>query len=438
MNPYLREGNTQFDHLDLGKYLLRRILWILLFGVICGGVAWAVQKYNVKRVSSDTTDAASGAIDELKNGMIGLSGEKDRELIRKHQEYLQNAPYMQLDANHLWRARAVVRVESKSQTIPAYQIEELYRYGLDSDEYLQDLATERGTEAQYLKELVGTWTMTVADSSDSGASDVILHEEDKDSGISSELFCVQALGNAEEDAQALLEAVLEGLQELNIEYAEEYPHGIKVVSRTCSQVFDAGVRNTQTDHIVHTETLFNILLDLETKSGQWIAPALEANKKKSPMRPKKVGLIGLAAGILLACMWFTWRYLKNDKLVDYKDIRRQGLCLKELGTISEQGIAMAAANVRNYAKDRKKLFLTGMASEAEFDHTCKSLKEYLSEYEIVCDRDIVHDPNSREALVTCDAAIMVEQKNVTHYSDMKEEVNFLYDAGKEIIGIVVL
>ena len=62
----------------------------------------------------------------------------------------------------------------------------------------------------------------------------------------------------------------------------------------------------------------------------------------------------------------------------------------------------------------------------------------LDEYEIVDVRDVVHDPKSREALITCDVAILVEQKGVTRYSDMKEEVTFLYNAEKEIAGVVIL
>ena len=442
MNPYLREGDTQLDHLDLGKYLLRRIIWILLFGAICGGIAWAFQKYNIKKIVPEAAAPAETVAvgpDELKTGMIGTSNEEIRELLQKQQEYIQTAPYMQLDPNHVWRARAVVWLESTSQQYPAYQIEELYRSDLVSENYLQDLAQERGTEARFLRELTGTWLMSATDSSDSSAGDVVLHEGNKDEWVSSELFCVQALGNTQEEAQALMDVLLEELQELNQKYAKEYPHELSVLSRTCTEAYEAGVRNAQRDQITYTQSLLNLLTDFETKAAAAVAPAEEEEvTEPKPMSPVTAGVIGFVVGVFLACVWFTWRYLKNDKLIDYPDIRRQGIYLKQLGTLPEQGAEMAAANIRNYVKEGKKLFLTGMASQAEFDSICKSLKEYLSEYEIVGVRDVVHDPKSREALVSCDAAILVEQKGMTRYSDMKEEVTFLYNAEKEIAGIVVL
>ena len=463
MNPYLREGDTQLDHMDLGKYLLRRIIWILLFGVVCGGIAWAFQSHMTKKTAAEAENESTAPAEaevafdmdsyEQKIGMIGISNEETRELLRKQQEYLQSAPYMQLDPNHVWRARAIVWLESTSQQYLAYQIEELYRSDLTNTDFLQDLALERGTEVRYLRELIGTWLMSATDSSDSSAGDVVLHEGKKDEWVSSELFCIQALGSTQEEAQALMDVLLEELKELNEKYAE-YPHEIKVLSRTCTEAYDAGIRNAQRDQITYTQALLNLWADFEAKSAQVVTPegavaaaaaaaaAAEALEPEiiepEPMNPITAGVIGFVVGVFLACVWFTWRYLKNDKLIDYPDIRRQGMYLKELGTLPEQGAEMAAANIRNYVKEGKKLFLTGMASQAEFDSTYKSLKEYLPEYEIIGVRDVVHDPKSREALIACDAAVLVEQKRVTRYSEMKEEVTFLYNAEKEIAGIVVL
>ena len=135
---------------------------------------------------------------------------------------------------------------------------------------------------------------------------------------------------------------------------------------------------------------------------------------------------------------YALRYILNDKLVDYRDLDRKGLILKELGSASDQGITMAAANIRNFAGEKKRLFLTGMTQQAQFDQTCTSLKEYLSEYELVYARDVLHDPKARELLLNCDAAVLVEQKGETRYSNMKEEITFLVNAGKEIVGMVIV
>ena len=66
------------------------------------------------------------------------------------------------------------------------------------------------------------------------------------------------------------------------------------------------------------------------------------------------------------------------------------------------------------------------------------IMEELPDYEIVCARDGVTDPKAREQLLDLDAVVLMEQKGVTRYSQLKEEVIYLYHAGREIIGIMIV
>jgi hypothetical protein len=152
----------------------------------------------------------------------------------------------------------------------------------------------------------------------------------------------------------------------------------------------------------------------------------------------KFGLIGFVIGVLLMCVVFAVRYIRNDRLVDYKDIERKGLLLKDLGSMSAQGVEVVAANIRNFAADKKKLFLTGMASDAEFGNTCSSLKGALGDYEVVYARNVLDDPKAKELLLDCDAVVLVEQKGMTLYSGMRQEITFLVNAGKEVVGVVIV
>ena len=449
MNPYLRSGDTQLDLSDLVKYLLHRVLWILLCGVICAGIAWAYQSHKVKKaepetvptIETETGEEDMFTPDELRTSMIDLSREGVLDLLSRKKEYLETSPYMQLDASHVWRANAFIHVESRSQEYPAYQIGELYRKNLGEGEYLEELAEKHGTSVPYLRELFSTWLVTAIDSSVPSGGKVLLkvEEDDSDNGISSEVICIQALGSTQEEAETLLDELLEEFQRLYETGKKDYPHEIQILSKTCSQALDTQVRDTQRNAHTYVQSLLNILTDFDNKTTLLAAAQEEAAAPdKKPMKPKKAGLIGLAAGLFLMCMWFTLRYIRNDNLVDYKDMNRNGIMLKDLGAVSGQNASMTAANIRNFAEEKKKLFLTGMAEQNEFAQACDSLKQSLSEYQIVHGRDMIHDPKSREALLACDAAVLVEQKGVTHYSDMKEEVNFLYNAGKEIIGVVIL
>ncbi len=152
----------------------------------------------------------------------------------------------------------------------------------------------------------------------------------------------------------------------------------------------------------------------------------------------KFSLIGLLGGMFLMCLWFAFRYIQNNLLVDYKDIEQKGILLKELGTLPNQDYSMVAANIRAFGGEKEKLFLTGLADEGLFKNTCDGIKDYLDDYDLIPARDALHDSKAREKVVGCDAAILIEQKNVSRYSEMKEEITFLVNAEKEIIGIVIV
>ena len=447
MNPYLRTDEVEIDLLDLGRYLLRRIGWILLVGIVCAGIAAAYKYHSLsdpKAIREAETEFEYNLMMyEQESELIDSSSDTTIGLIQKQEEYLSTSPYMLLDPYQVWKAQTLVQVVSRTDDIPAYQIEELYRYDLTSGTYLGDLAQKRGTRQVYLRELISVGSTGSPYDSGGNTNDVILHEEGYNDRLTSKLFVIQASGSSREEAVELMDVVLAELEAKQEEYKKEYPHDITVLARFCSQVMDSDIRNKQVENMSYTQTLLTKQKENDTQKAQLTKPtegaSLEtAAGKISAKDLVKFGVLGFVLGIILMCVWFAIRYMRNDKLVDYRDISRKGVNLKELGSISDQGVAMVAANVRNFAGDRKKLFLTGMTGETEFAAACASLKEYLAEYEISYLRDVLHDPKSREMLLDCDAVVLVEQKGVTSYKDMKGEITFLVNAEKDIIGIVIV
>ena len=446
MNPYLTTDEVEIDLLDLGRYLLRRIGWILLVGIVCAGIAAAYKYHSLsdpKAIREAETEFEHNLLMyEQESELIDSSSNTTIGLIQEQEEYLSTSPYMQLDPYQVWKGQTLVQVVSHSNDVPAYQLEELYRYALTSGTYLSDLAQKRETRQVYLRELIDV--KSILTSTDLGnTSDVILHEDADDDRMTSRVFIVQTSGSSREEAVELMDVVLAELEAKQEEYKKEYPHDITVLARFCSQMIDSEIRNKQVDNMSYSQTLLTKQKDNDTQKTQLTKPtegaAFEtAAGKISAKDLVMFAVLGFVVGFLLMCVWFAFRYMRNDKLVDYKDISRKGVNLKELGSISDQGIAMVAANVRNFAADRRKIFLTGMTGEAEFSAACASLKEYLAEYEISYLRDVLHDPKSREMLLDCDAAVLVEQKGVTSYRDMKGEITFLVNAEKDIIGIVIV
>ena len=447
MNPYINTEETVIDLFDLLRFLMRKIVWILLAGVICACLAGLFKYYRVKSSASSFVVEAETeyalALEEYtqQSELIDTSNESTAEVIRRQKDYLQNSLFMKLDPNHVWKAQTMIKVVSRDHNFPAYQFEELYKFDVTNIYFLEELAKEQDTKPTYLRELISAWSVGSSVDTGDDTSDIILHETGFEDRETSEMFYVQTLGSTEQEATDLMNAVQKNLETVYEDYAQKYPHEFQILSRHCVEVADSVILTQQRDREVVTLNLLNQMRDnhdkadlLKKPEGTVVSTAGSVSKKSL----LKYGLVGFVAGIFLMCLWYTLRYMHNDKLVDYKDLERQGLLLKELGSVSNQGVVMAAANIRNFAGSRRKLFLTGMTVQEEFDQVCAGLKEYLSEYEIVYARDALHDPMARELLLSCDAAVLIEQKGVTHYSELEEEATFLFNAEKEIIGIVIV
>ena len=48
MNPYINTEETEIDLLDLLRFLMRKIVWILIAGVICACLASLFKYYRMK------------------------------------------------------------------------------------------------------------------------------------------------------------------------------------------------------------------------------------------------------------------------------------------------------------------------------------------------------------------------------------------------------
>ncbi len=456
MNPYIIDDDREIDLLDLVKYLLHRIVWILLVGVACAGLLCAFKYRSMKTAMSDSGAVAKAETEyeedlekyERESELIATSNKNTKDLVRTQEEYLRTSPLMQMDPYHVWKTRTMVRVESVSKGNTPFFFENLYRMELKQSEAVEKLADELGTERAYVSELFSIDSIDIQQMYLENVSaeaykeplesmTVQRGEDDTDKRY----FFITVFGSTREDAQSLMDLLLKELDKIHDKYAEEYPHEIKSYTTSCVQTVDTGIRSKQKDTLTHTQSLLYQMKDNVDKGTALLTKPAQSTQTSGSVSKRsllKYGLIGFIIGFFIMCVFFIVRYNMNNKLIDFKDTGRKGFILRDLGCITDQGVSMAAANIRNFAKGKKSLFLTGMAKEPEFEDACGSLKEYLSEFEIIYSRDVVHDPKSREKLLNCDAAVLVEQKGVTCYPEMEDEVTFVVNAGKDIVGIVIV
>ena len=501
MNPYIKTNETEIDLLDLGRYLLRRFAWILLVGAICGAIGGALAYIHNRSNPQDTALMESERESESEteteteievefdskqyfrdlrryeeeSELLEASNKSLEELLRKQEAYLLMSPFLKLNPYHIWKASALIQIVSNDRDYPAYQVKELYKQKVTEGNYLKDLAKKRRTKEAYLKEMVSTSGSDTPAGFGGATTDFVLRLGDEER-MTSELLLVNSVGDTQKEAQELLDAALEEVESYSWQIEMEYPHEIRVLDRYCSETMDTSIRTTQRDHETYTKALMDQVKDNKDKSNWLEKPKTEAElieekieeKKaekasrppvpvpvieseteteaptdvKPPESPQKrllkYAVIGFIIGVLFMCLLYFIRYMRNNLLVSYKDLERKGFSLKDLGLLSKpHEVAMAAASIRSFAGEYRKLFITGMAGKDLFDPICDDLKKELSGYQLVCMPDLLTNPNARVQLLDCDAVVLLEQKGVTKYSEMKDEVTFLYYTGKEIIGVMI-
>ena len=95
MNPYIiDDDDREIDILDLGKYLLSRIVWIVFVGIVCAGLLCAFKYRSMKTAVSDSGAVAKAETEyeqdlekyERESELIAASDKNTTELIRTQEE----------------------------------------------------------------------------------------------------------------------------------------------------------------------------------------------------------------------------------------------------------------------------------------------------------------------------------------------------------------
>ena len=99
---------------------------------------------------------------------------------------------------------------------------------------------------------------------------------------------------------------------------------------------------------------------------------------------------------------------------------------------------MIEANIRNYAGEKKHLLLTGMASESVLEQVGQKVGAELQEYNLETGRDVVTRAAVRRQLAACEGVVLVEEKGVSRYSLIQQELELAKNLGVEVIGVIVV
>ena len=470
---------------------LKKIWIMLIVGAILGGALF----YNNIRQEVKTSDAlditkklSAGESDaqyqirvqKLQRAKVYYEMINNVNLQIEHEKtYIAESLFMQIDPENIYQANAQISLtvdNANSEGIDtalfaAYERE--IKFGNTWDEYAEQI----GTKPDYIRELV-SFTSSPADNT-------ILSTDNVVSRTGSMYFSVY--GPSQEFVDGTINVIINRINEIYADVNSEIaPHTITLIGVQVIEVMDNGIRDGQISHTNRIKDLqgqiesYNVSLDSLAKDlGVSDKTALisffnnggvvefegiptETSEKiisrSSMIKPNLQWIwIGLAAGAFLVFCILVLSYIFARKIMSQAQFFGRFAFLEKIGVLKPTGKRfilssfidrkteddnkmsvencnkLISANYSNLTKDANKVLITGTADIKAMEETVKNLG-LKGDFK----PDIFSNPDVLKTVPEYDAIVLIEQRRVSMYKTVKDEIKLLSNGGTEIIGAILI
>lgn len=379
--------------------------------------------------------------------------------IEAQNHYITEAPIMQINPYNEAVASAELLIQSNE--LENGKIKNLlngYEYALLNGSYLKEAAADVGTEPRYLKEL-----LRVEQKEINGEGQEILWNMQSQEPVG-KILSVWAVGEDKQEAEELLSAVLEETEVIHQKLeAEIGTHDVLIWGPSNGEQVDQ-------DLLDYQEKVRGNVASLQKNLDSFIKSAKELQKpeeisvsEKTTLSLAKYAAIGFIGAGFAAAFAIVMMYILNDKVSSEKEVVSR-FRVKELGSFSrllprrlfgfvdrwlhnmagdnkvwpeDAVFEMIVTNICNYAEDKKSLFVTGLSSKELLDRVCAELKKRMPELEIEGENDLIASASARKKMAEHEGVILVEERNVSRYSGIQQELEIIGNVGIEVIGVIV-
>ena len=486
------ENDSMLSLKDLLYSVLRNLGIVLIVAVLLGGALFA---YKITRNNGgdssnvlDTNIQNAGESD-VKFQLRAQKVERARDLantitkvnsqIDHQRRYLSDSVYMQIDAEnvHEVRVQYVVTLKDNATAGMDRALVNAYQNAVISGTYLDGYAEEHSVKADYVKEVI-SFESAVSDSS-------IFSTE---AGLSKAAsFTVKIVGPSDEftnDVAALVQEKVEfSYDQLKSSIGD---HKITLVAVQENVKVDASIRDNQANQTTRVETLqkqivgYNDALDQIAKdlgvSGKeeilnYFAAEKAAEEAGVPMvnteeevsfwgtvKPGiKYGAIGFIAGFFVVAVILVLAYVFGKKITTqaqffgkFKSVKKIGV-LKPTGNrckyteyidfkseddskmSTENNIKLIANNYANITKGLNKVLITGTGDKKAMDEAVKKLG-LKGDFK----PDLFSNPDVLKDIPDYDGVVLLEQRKVSLYKNVADEIELIGNAGTKIIGAIII
>lgn len=401
---------------------------------------------------------------EEQKANLELTIERLTLAIEGQQEYLDRSILMQIDPYGKFTSYVELLVETsdvRKQSMGT--LLRAYEWALNDGKYMENLAEKMGSGRKYIREIAGVYG-NVGMGANEGSGEVLLEVTDDLNGKG--LLRIWVHGPTKKFAETVSSEILKQVESLQEKFSEEIGlHSIQVLRRGTIETLDMGLFDTQQSQINKLNDLKKTLKDQENalEGLEVEEPPVSETDGYTVKNGIKYAIIGFLAGGVLAVWGVSVLYIMGDKVTSEREVLFR-YRLKNLGTFSKvykkkpldfidswlrrlagEGkewpedavLEMIATNVENYAGEKKALFITGLASQELLDKIQNALGKSLTGVTFTAERDIVNHASARKKMAECEAVILVEEREVSRYSMIQQELELIGNVGKEVVGVIV-
>lgn len=456
MNGYYNEDEVEINIKDLISFLLKRWV-IILIAAIVGCVLGAGYKYTSGKDDSagkvEISEEEQAKFDEamefyeIQNDGVSRNYSLAQDLITKQTEYMNGSIMLQIDPYHVAYSQKDYQfeIEGSDYKNPSNTIGEYFKEGITYGDKIGDIAKSIGSEDMYVRELFGIsyWSPALIDPAEASETDTGAAAPEYTYVLN---MTVYSYGTDTEMSEKILSGLIEEFDALDKKGISGIKYTVTEIDETSGYTVDLGLRDKQQTVLQRGAEVYNYINNIrnsnanlaEPKSEDYFEAGTEPVSKKDIL---KFGLIGLLAGIFISAGIYVLMYVMGPKIATVTQFEANYPKVRLLGSKDN----MITVNVSNYAgqskaegKDIKKILVIGGIGGEALTEKTEMLSKALKEYEFITAEDVVMDSDSREKLLSCDAIVMIEQKGVSRYDYISQELELIGNMKKTLIGAAVV
>ncbi len=475
---------------DLCFACLKKIWIMLIAGAILGGALFTYYVIQVKKTSdtlditkklstSETDAQYEQRVLKIQRAWVYSEMIDNTNLqIEYEKDYIANSLYMKIDPNNVYQSTAQLTLTLKNNDtngldkaiFSAYERE--IKYGNTWDEYAEQI----GTRPDYIKELISFST--------SAAGDSFISVDNVPDKIGS--IFINVTGPSQEFVDEVMDHIIVRVNEVYVDVNSSVaPHSISLVGIQRLIKMDNGIRDTQLGHTsriqsllanissynesigslakdlgVSKNALLNLVMNHDFTEVDGIPTEVSEKElsRKDNIKPnlKYIG-IGFAAGALIVAFVVVLFYIFSRKVKTQAQFFGVFVSVRKIGVMkpiykrskysafidvkaeddskqSKENInKLISANYSNLTKNCNKVLITGTGDAKVMEEAVKALG-IKGDFK----PDIFSNPDVLKAVPDYDGVVLLEQRKVSLYKNVTNEIDLISNGGTEILGAIII